>query len=171
MFDVNVIGVISTVKHCLPHLANSRGNVLITGSAIGFGGMPGFSAYAASKMALTALQQSLQIELAPKGIQVSIAYVGITENDAGKTSMAHDGSRTEQTRQQARKGRVATQEEVAKKMLRMLERREASRVFSMLGHLNCWINRLAPGLARTILSRHYHRSQGLANLSPKAAVL
>jgi NAD(P)-dependent dehydrogenase (short-subunit alcohol dehydrogenase family) len=85
VFHTNIIGVLFPTKAALPHLKKSKGSVVFTGSVAGYMGLPNYSAYSASKMSLTALVQSLKIELAGTGVHVGINYVGFAENDADKT--------------------------------------------------------------------------------------
>ncbi|MGB0840362.1 MAG: SDR family oxidoreductase, partial [Chitinophagales bacterium] len=85
VMDVNYLGSVYPTHYALPHLRASKGNVLFISSAAGIHGIPNFAMYSASKMALTALAESLKIELHGTGVHVGIAYVGFTENDSQKT--------------------------------------------------------------------------------------
>ena len=83
--------MIYPTKAALPHLKKTQGHIIITGSIAGFMGLPEFSAYSGSKMALKALSQSLRIELAGTGVHVGLNYVGFVENDPEKTYLNTDG--------------------------------------------------------------------------------
>lgn len=72
---VNLTGVANSVRAVLPAMrAAGRGRVLIVSSGAGLIGIPGYSAYCASKFALRGLAASLRAEMAPAGIAVSICF-------------------------------------------------------------------------------------------------
>jgi short-subunit dehydrogenase len=71
--EVNVEGVLHTVQTCVPQLKASRGRLAIIGSVAGFGAAAESGAYSASKAAVRALAQVLDLELSPEG--VSVTYV------------------------------------------------------------------------------------------------
>jgi NAD(P)-dependent dehydrogenase (short-subunit alcohol dehydrogenase family) len=68
---VNVEGLLNTVWACLPALKASKGRLGLVGSVLGFGTVPGFGAYAASKFAVNALALTLRTELKANGISVT----------------------------------------------------------------------------------------------------
>lgn len=69
-FDINLFGVIRTLRATLPALKESRGVFAAVGSVMGFISMPGQSPYGMSKFAVRAFCQSLRGELAPHGVSV-----------------------------------------------------------------------------------------------------
>lgn len=72
-FEVNVEGALHTIQACLPLLKASQGRFGLIGSVVGYGSLAGSGAYAASKAALRAMAQVLQLELEPD--KVSVTYV------------------------------------------------------------------------------------------------
>jgi NAD(P)-dependent dehydrogenase (short-subunit alcohol dehydrogenase family) len=74
--DVNVVGQLRVLQAFLPSLRRSKGRVVIMGSVGGKSALPFLGAYAMSKFALEAMADSLRLELAPFGIQVSIIEPG-----------------------------------------------------------------------------------------------
>ena len=74
--EVNVIGQIAVTQAFLPLLRQAQGRIVIMGSIFGLLSCPHVGAYAASKFALEAITDSLRIELAPWGIDVSIIEPG-----------------------------------------------------------------------------------------------
>ena len=71
----NVTSVFFTVQAALPHL-KSGASIVLNGSVHAVLGMPGSSAYAASKAAVRAMTRNLAAELSPKGIRVNIVVPG-----------------------------------------------------------------------------------------------
>ncbi|MFD8317406.1 oxidoreductase [Kitasatospora purpeofusca] len=77
LFDVNVFGVLNTLRATLPTLRHQRsGHVLNIGSVGGFATAPAAGLYGASKFALEGISEALHGELAPLGIRVTIVEPG-----------------------------------------------------------------------------------------------
>ena len=151
MVDVNLLGSVYPTRYAIPHLKVSRGSVVFISSVAGIRGLPGNSMYCAAKMALTALSESLKVELADTGMHIGVVYVGVTENDKSKRVIDKDGT---QIPLKPRAGRAAaTPEEVAKSVVRNIKKRKFKTVLSRLGKLNYLANLLFPRLVDMILVR------------------
>lgn len=72
---VNLHGVANSVRAVLPSMrGQGGGRIAIISSGAGLIGIPGYSAYCASKFALRGLAAALRAELAGEGIPVSISF-------------------------------------------------------------------------------------------------
>jgi NAD(P)-dependent dehydrogenase (short-subunit alcohol dehydrogenase family) len=69
-FAVNVRGLLSVTRACLPMLRATGGRIVNISSISGLIAMPGVSVYSASKHAVEAITDSLRVELHPFGIRV-----------------------------------------------------------------------------------------------------
>ncbi|MFC5667219.1 oxidoreductase [Kitasatospora misakiensis] len=77
LFDVNVFGVLNTLRATLPTLRAQRsGHVLNIGSVAGFATGPATGLYGASKFAVEGISEALHGELAPLGVRVTIVEPG-----------------------------------------------------------------------------------------------
>ncbi len=85
---VNLTGAMLVTQAALPHLRESRGNVVTVASISGIQGQPYNSAYCASKGGLLLLMKSLAVELASAGIRVNCVCPGGVDTalSAGATS-------------------------------------------------------------------------------------
>lgn len=83
MVLTNVYGTALTARAVLPHLARSRGHLVLTGSVAGRVTVPG-QLYSATKWAVTAMAQSIRAEAVGTGIRVTLIQPGLTA--AGPTS-------------------------------------------------------------------------------------
>lgn len=70
---VNLFGVANSVRAALPGM-RAGGRIAIVSSGAGLIGIPGYSAYCASKFALRGFAASLRAEIARDGISVSISF-------------------------------------------------------------------------------------------------
>ena len=67
MLDVNVLGMVLSIKHLVPLLKVSSNSAIVNMSSIsGYIGSIGYAAYCTSKGAVDSLTKSLALELAPK---------------------------------------------------------------------------------------------------------
>lgn len=73
----NVTGVFLTVQAAAPYLRKGA-SVILIGSVHAVLGMPGYSAYAASKGAVRAMTRVLASELSPAGVRVNVVVPGAT---------------------------------------------------------------------------------------------
>jgi len=71
----NLTAVFFTVQAALPHL-NDNASIVLIGSVISVLGLPGYSAYAASKAGVRAMARVMASELSPRGIRVNVVSPG-----------------------------------------------------------------------------------------------
>ena len=78
--EVNYMGVMHAVSALLPAmLERGRGHIAIVASVAGYRGLPGSLAYGPTKAALINLAETLRVELAPRGITVSVVNPGFVD--------------------------------------------------------------------------------------------
>jgi NAD(P)-dependent dehydrogenase (short-subunit alcohol dehydrogenase family) len=88
LFNVNLKGPYFLLKHAVPVLSDG-GSIILTSSSSAVQGMPGLSAYGASKAALRSLGRTLAAELAPRGIRVNTLTPGPIDTPiAGKMGLS-----------------------------------------------------------------------------------
>jgi short-subunit dehydrogenase len=77
---VNIDGVVNTLAAALPFmLARHNGQIAIMGSLFGYTGLPESGSYGASKAYMINLAEGLELDLAPKGIAVSLINPGFVD--------------------------------------------------------------------------------------------
>lgn len=75
MMDVNYFGTVNVLKVIVPLMqARGSGTIVNISSIAGFIGVYGYTAYGASKFAVSGFSDALRSELKPDGIQVSIVF-------------------------------------------------------------------------------------------------
>jgi short-subunit dehydrogenase len=154
--DTNIKGSIYLSRAAIPYLEKG-GSILFVSSLAALYGLPGFTLYSLSKMALTALAQGMAIELKQRPIHVCVAYVGFTANIKEKEWLAASGEREILP---ARDPRLLTsREDTARLILKQIAKQKPIVVHSPLGKLTFFLARIAPGLVRWVLERRYRSSQ------------
>lgn len=155
VIDTNIKGSIYISRAAISRMKDG-GSILFVSSLAGLYGLPGYSLYSISKMALTALVQGLAIELKPRNIFVGIAYVGFTANEKRKEWLAASG---DMELLPARDPRLVTpREETAKLLLKQIAVRRSIVVHSALGKLTYYMSRLFPGIVGLVLGKRYRSS-------------
>jgi NAD(P)-dependent dehydrogenase (short-subunit alcohol dehydrogenase family) len=82
MFRTNLFGPIALTRALLPGMrAARRGRIVVVSSQGGTRGMPGISAYSASKGALERWAEALAAEVAPFGLGVTVLVTGTFQTD------------------------------------------------------------------------------------------
>jgi NAD(P)-dependent dehydrogenase (short-subunit alcohol dehydrogenase family) len=85
VFDTNLFGAVRCLRAALPGMRErGRGCIVNVGSAAGHVGLPGVSAYAASKAALEATSEMVAIEGYRYGIRVVLIETGATATAMGR---------------------------------------------------------------------------------------
>jgi NAD(P)-dependent dehydrogenase (short-subunit alcohol dehydrogenase family) len=77
--DVNVMGVILGIQTCLPLLERKRGAIVNMSSASAVYGQPELAVYSATKFAVRALTEALDIELRARGVRVADVMPGYVD--------------------------------------------------------------------------------------------
>lgn len=83
VIKTNLTAVFFTVQAAAAHL-NDNASVILNGSVHTALGMPGYSAYAATKAGVTGMSRVLASELAPRGIRVNVVAPGGTKTPIWK---------------------------------------------------------------------------------------
>ncbi|RYY89544.1 MAG: SDR family oxidoreductase [Comamonadaceae bacterium] len=104
LMAVNLWGSVWCTHAALPHLKASRGRIVAVSSLAGLVGVPGRTAYSATKFAMSGFFEALRTELKPSGVSVTIAYPGVVDtairrhgwnaqgHTAGKSGLKEDGA-------------------------------------------------------------------------------
>ena len=79
--DVNLLGVIRTVRAALPHVLARRGYVLVVSSSAAFLHTTPLVHYSASKAGAEAFANGLRTELIGRGVGVGVAYFGFIDTE------------------------------------------------------------------------------------------
>lgn len=157
VIESNINGSAFPVHRALPHIKKTKGSIVFISSVAGMIGLPTGSAYSAGKMALTALAQSLKIELSSSGIHIGIVHVGFTQNDNDKRVLNASGELVPVAERPAYLQQ--TQEQVAKSVLSIIRKRKFKVILSVVGKLNALAMRLFPGLVIRIVSSSQKRME------------
>jgi 3-hydroxybutyrate dehydrogenase len=134
VLDTNVWGTFLVTRQAVPML-NDGGRVINISSVLGRFGVPGYTAYCASKHALIGFTRALALELAERRATVNAICPGWVETDMATQGMQNGAKTMGVTYEEFRKralggvpiGRIIQPEEVAE-LVRFLSSPEASAI-------------------------------------------
>ena len=157
IMEVNYLAPVRLTALTLPHLRQSRGLIVAIASLAGLTGVPERSGYAASKHAMIGFFDSLRIELAGTGVDVSVVAPDFVVSEIHKRAIGPDGEPLGASPMMQRK--IMTADECAARIVRAMEKRQRLLLMSRRGRLGRWLKLLAPAVidriaARAIRQRH-----------------
>ncbi|MFW2589373.1 SDR family oxidoreductase [Sagittula sp. SSi028] len=91
LMTINYWSVLWLTQAALPHLLQTKGQVVGVSSVAGLVGVPGRTAYCASKFAMTGFLEALRAEMGAKGLRVTLAYPGTIDTNLRKQGYTAGG--------------------------------------------------------------------------------
>ena len=157
VMEVNYLAPVRLTALTLPHLKTSKGLIVAVASLAGLTGVPERSGYAASKHAMIGFFDSLRIELADSGVDVSIVAPDFVVTEIHKRAIGPDGQPLGESPMVQTK--IMTADECARGIVRAIEKRQRLLLMSTRGKLGWFLKFLAPRLldriaAKAIRERH-----------------
>lgn len=142
LMDVNFWGAVYCCKYAMPSLLASKGSIVGVSSIAGYRGLPGRTGYSASKFAMNGFLESLRVENLKTGIHVMVACPGFTASNIRNTALDISGNQHGETSMD--EGKMMSAEEVAKEILKGVEKRKRTIIMTTQGKLAVWLNKIYP---------------------------
>ena len=155
VFESNVLGTVYPTIPAIDHLRKTQGSIVFISSLAGIRGLPGLSAYCSSKMALRAIAESIRIEEKKNNIHVGLIFVGITDIEHNKETIAADGSKRVLVSRKDKK--VQSTESVAKAVYKNIRRRKFITVLTGIGRLNAFMQPRMPLIVERLILKNIHK--------------
>ncbi|HLZ88465.1 MAG TPA: SDR family oxidoreductase [Puia sp.] len=158
VMEINFLGAVYCTKYALPSILENKGTIVGVSSTAGYRGLPGRSAYSASKFALQGWLESLRTELLHSGVHVMWVCPGFTASNIRLAALdPHGDARGETVLNEAS---LMSAEKCARHVLRAIQRRKRTLVLTFLGKVTVFINKMAPSLADRLTYNHYYNKKG-----------
>jgi short-subunit dehydrogenase len=148
LMRINLWGSVWCTHAALPHLKASKGRIVAVSSLAGLVGVPGRTAYGASKFAMTGFFEALRAELKGAGVSVTTAYPGVVA-----TRIRHHGydAAGGQAGSSALKEDAAMSvEECARLIIAGMDGRKREVVMTAKGKAGRFLKLLAPAMVETM---------------------
>lgn len=154
LMRTNFWGSVWCTHAALPHLKQSRGSLVAVSSLAGLVGVPGRTAYSATKFAMTGFFEALRTELKGAGVSVTIAYPGVVATQiryrgfnaagvaAGTSGLKED--------------KAMPVDVCAQLILTGMAQREREVVMTAKGKLGRWLKLIAPAAVESLALAALH---------------
>lgn len=148
LMTVNLWGSVWCTHAALPHLKATRGQIVAVSSLAGLVGVPGRTAYSATKFAMTGFFEALRTELKPSGVAVTIAYPGVVATEIRRRGFDARGQAA--GRSGLKEEQAMSVQECAGLILDGLDERRREVVMTAKGKLGRFIKLLAPSVVENM---------------------
>ncbi len=148
---VNYFGAAYITHAALPWIIKCRGRIVAVASVAGLTGVPARSGYCASKHAMVGFYDSLRIELADRGVSVTVIAPDFVVSEIHRRALDGKGNPLGETPMQ--EDRIMSAEECAELMAAAIKARKRLLITSRRGRFGRWLKLLAPGLIDRIAKK------------------
>lgn len=148
LMRINLWGSVWCTHAALPHLKASRGHIVAVSSLAGLVGVPGRTAYSATKFAMTGFFEALRAELKNAGVSVTTAYPGVVATQIRYRGFNAAGQAA--GRSGLKEDDAMSVEECARLIIEGMQRREREVVMTFKGKLGRWLKLIAPGVVENL---------------------
>jgi short-subunit dehydrogenase len=145
---INHWGSVWCTHAALPHLLRAKGSIVAVSSLAGLVGVPGRTAYSASKFAMTGFFEALRTELKDQGVSVTTAYPGVVLTQIRQHGLNAQGQALGSSG--LKEDGAMTVQECARLIIDGFERRQREVVMTGKGKLGRWLKLIAPGLVEKL---------------------
>lgn len=144
LMRVNLWGAIWCTQAALPALKASRGSIVAVSSLAGLVGVPGRTAYSATKFAMAGFFEALRAELKGDGVSVTTAYPGVVATRIRHRGFNAHGGELGASSLKA-EGAMSV-EECARLVIAGMNKRKREVVMTAKGRIGRFLKLVAPGL-------------------------
>jgi short-subunit dehydrogenase len=127
-------------------------------STAGYRGLPGRTAYSASKFALQGWLEALRTELLHSGVNVMWVCPGFTASNIRQAALDSHGQALGES--VLNESTLMTAAQCARHITRAIQRRRRTLVLTLLGKFTILLNKVVPSLADRLTYRHYYNKKG-----------
>src|SRR5215213_2215301 len=142
VMNVNFFGAVYCTKYALNTLLERKGIIVGISSIAGYRGLPGRSAYSASKFALQGWLEAIRTELVETGIHVMWVSPGFVTSNIRNAALDKDGKKAQSLMNEQN---MMTPEECALHIIHAIENKKRSLVLSFTGKRTVFLNKFFPG--------------------------
>jgi len=161
VMDVNFYGAAYCTKFALPSIIERKGTIVGISSVAGYRGLPGRSAYSASKFALQGWLEALRTELLHTGVNVMWVSPGFTTSNIRNAALDSAGNPLSETSMD--EGKLMSAEECARHIIHAIEKRKRTLVLTLTGKTTVLLNRLFPSFTDKMVFKYFFNKGAASN--------
>ena len=153
LMDVNFWGTVYCTKFALPYLQKSKGSLVGVISIAGYIGLPGRTAYSASKFAVRGFLDTIRIENLKKGLHVLVAAPGFTASNVRLNALVADGKQQGETPRD--ENNMMSAEKCAEIITRGIIKRKRKIIMTFTeGKLSVFLSKWMPKILDKLIYNH-----------------
>lgn len=153
VMDVNFYGAVYCSALALPSITERKGTIVGISSIAGYRGLPGRSAYSASKFALQGWLEALRIEMLDQHVNVMWVSPNFVSSNIRNTALDHQG--LPQKINPMDESKMMSAEECAHHILNAIEKRKRSLILTFTGKRTVLLNKLFPSWTDKLVHKFY----------------
>ncbi len=158
VMDINFFAAVNCTKFAYAEILKNKGTIVSISSIAGYRGLPGRSAYSASKYALNGWMEAIRTELLNKGVNVLTVAPGFTASNIRNVALNSEGKSQGESPMDETK--MMSSEKCAKHIIKAIEKRKRRLVLTFTGIRTVIINKLFPKLADKLTHKFFFSKEG-----------
>lgn len=155
VMNVNFFGAVYCTKYALASITERQGVIVGVSSVAGYRGLPGRSAYSASKFALQGWLEAIRTELMETGVHVMWVSPGFVTSNIRNVALDKEGNKAKSLMDEHG---MMTPEECALHIIHAIEKKKRSLVLSFKGKQTVFLNKFFPNLADKLVRKFYFKN-------------
>ncbi len=155
VMEINFFGSVYCTKYALPSIIQNQGMILGISSIAGYRGLPGRSAYSASKFGLQGWLEALRTEMVDHNVHVMWIAPGFTASNIRNAALTANAKA--QGSSPMDESKLMTADECAQHILDAMEKKKRSLVLTYTGKRAVFMNRFFPSLADKLTHKFFFK--------------
>lgn len=156
VMDINFFGAVYCTKYALNSLIERKGTLVGISSIAGYRGLPGRSAYSASKYALQGWLEAVKTELLHDGVHVMWVSPGFTASNIRYAALNKDAVSHGETPLDENK--LMSADECAGRILKAIQKKKRTLVMSFADKRTVFVNKFFPKLADKLTYKFFFKN-------------
>ena len=156
VMDINFFGAVYCTKYALGSIIERKGTIVGISSIAGYRGLPGRSAYSASKYALQGWLEAVKTELLKDEVHVMWVSPGFTASNIRYAALNKDA--VSQGHTPLDEDKLMSADECAHRILKAVERKKRTLVMSFNDKRTVFVNKFFPGLADKLTYKFFFKN-------------
>jgi short-subunit dehydrogenase len=159
VMDINFYGAVYCTKFSYDEILKNKGTIVSISSIAGYRGLPGRSAYSASKFALNGWMESIRTELVMQGVNVLTVAPGFTSSNIRNAALNSEGKSHGESPMDETK--MMRSETCAKHIIKAIVKRKRRLVLTFTGIRTVIMNKLFPNWTDKLSYKFFFDKDGL----------
>lgn len=156
VMDINFYGTVYCTKLALESITKNKGTIVGISSIAGYRGLPGRSAYSASKFAVNGWLESIRTELLDTGVNVMWVSPGFTESNIRNAALNKAGETHGESPMD--ESTLMSSEQCAQNILAAIKKRKRTLVLTFTGKKTVWMNKFFPAWADKMVKNFFFKN-------------